>query len=87
MLSELLKRKPVSQLLKMLYNHNLPIIKKSVERMKENFYLIFVETIEKYVFLNPTADELYKSFSNYEFKCKDEFYYVKSIILWVTYDL
>ena len=71
----------------MLYNHNLPIIKKAVERIKENLNIIFVETLEKYVFLNLTADELYKSFSNYEFKCKDEFYYVSSIILWITHNI
>ena len=71
----------------MLYNHKLPVLKKSVERIKENLNIIFVETLEKYVFLNLTADELYKSFSNYEFRCKDEFYYVISIKLWVTHNL
>ena len=62
-------------------------MKTSNKRIKDNLNIIFFESIEKYVFLNLTANDLYKSFSNYEFKCKDEFDYVTSIILWVTYDL
>ena len=56
-------------------------------RVKNDFSIIFKETIEKYVFLRLSADELLELLKLRYFNSTDEYFFVEGIKLWLKYDL
>ena len=71
-----------------IYKYNLSLtVNNLLERVKKYFNIIFKETIEKYVFLRLSADELHELLKFHYFNSTDEYYFVEGIKLWLKYDL
>ena len=56
-------------------------------KIKSDFNIIFIETIEKYVFLKLSPNDLHAFLKQRAFHSSNEYYFVKGIVLWLTYDL
>ena len=71
-----------------IYKYDLSLtVNNLLERVKKDFSIIFKETIEKYVFLRLSADELHELLKLHYFNSTDEYYFVECIKLWLKYDL
>ena len=58
-----------------------------LQKIKSDFNIIFIETIEKYVFLKLSPNDLHEFLKQRAFHSSNEYYFVKGIVLWLTYDL
>ena len=58
-----------------------------LHKIKSDFNIIFIETIEKYVFLKLSPNDLHEFLKQRAFHSSNEYYFVKGIVLWLTYDL
>ena len=58
-----------------------------LQKIKSDFNIIFIETIEKYVFLKLSPNDLHEFLKQQHFHSSNEYYFVKGIVLWLTYDL
>ena len=75
-------------LLHIINKYNMPCsINDIVDNIKSNFNLIFSHSIEKYVFLNFTASDFYKYLKCGLLNTKNEYYFIKGIIIWAMHDI
>ena len=58
-----------------------------LHKIKSDFNIIFIETIEKYIFLKLSPNDLHEFLKQRAFHSSNEYYFVKGIVLWLTYDL
>ena len=58
-----------------------------LQKIKSNFNIIFIETIEKYIFLKLSPNDLHEFLKQRSFHSLNEYYFVQGIVLWLTYDL
>ena len=58
-----------------------------LQRIKSDFNIIFIETIEKYIFLKLSPNDLQVFLKQRAFHSSNEYYFIKGIVLWLTYDL
>ena len=58
-----------------------------LQKIKSDFNIICIETIEKYVFLKLSPNDLHEFLKQRAFHSSNEYYFVKGIVLWLTYDL
>ena len=86
-LAEYLPGNPTSSLLGIMYSHNMSSVDICMEKVKQDFTIIFYETLEKYVFVRLAYSELYELLKSRGFHSSDEYYLVKGIVLWITYDI
>ena len=86
-LAEYLPDHPSSSLLDIMYSYNMSYIQKYQDKIITDFNIIFNETIEKYVFLKLSFNDLYDFLKQRSFHSPDEYYFVKGIVLWLKYDI
>ena len=86
-LAEYLPGHPSSNLLDIMYSYNMTYVNMYLQKIKSDFNIIFIETIEKYVFLKLSPNDLHAFLKQRAFHSSNEYYFVKGILLWLTYDL
>ena len=86
-LAEYLLEHPSSNLLDILISYNTTSVNMYLQKIKSNFNIIFIETIEKYVFFKLSPNDLHEFLRQRAFHSSNEYYFVKGIVLWLTYDL
>ena len=86
-LAEYLPEHPSSNLLDIMYSYNMTSVNMYLQKIKSDFNIIFIETIEKYVFLKLSPNDLHEFLKQRAFHSSNEYYFVKGIVLWLTYDL
>ena len=86
-LSEYLHGHPSSNLLDIMYSYNMTSVNMYLQKIKSDFNIIFIETIEKYVFSKLSHNDLHEFLKQRTFHSSNEYYFVKGILLWLQYDL
>ena len=87
-LTEYLSEHPESILLDLIYKYDLSLkVKDYIIIIKNKLESIFKNSIEKYIFLKYTFDELKISLSENLFRIEDEYSIVKALTIWLQYDL
>ena len=86
-LAEYLPVHPSSNLLNIIYSYNMTSVNMYLQRIKSDFNIIIIETIEKYIFLKLSPNDLHEFLKQRTFHSLNEYYIVKGIVLWLQYDL
>ena len=87
-LTEYLSEHPESILLDLIYKYDVSLkVEDYIIIIKNKLESIFKNSIEKYIFLKYTFDELKISLSEHLFIIEDEYSIVKALTIWLQYDL
>ena len=87
-ITEYLSEHPESELLDLIYKYKLSLkVDDYIVIIKNNLESIFNESIEKYIFIRYTFDELKMSLSQHLFTTENEYSIVKALTIWLQYDL
>ena len=87
-ITEYLSSHPESEILDLIYKYKLSLkVDDYIVIIKNNLESIFSESVEKYIFIRYTFDELKMSLSQHSFTIENEYSIVKALTIWLKYDL
>ena len=79
---------PSSPLMEYIYTYEMGISPEKIFlKVKSHLESVFTETLEKYVFLQTSFEQLLTIISNRELNARDEYVIVKCVVMWVIYDV
>ena len=87
-LCDYLPKSPDSELIDIIYTYDMTLkVDDIMCKLKKNLHLVFIESLEKYVFLKIKSTEFQEILKLREFRAKNEYYIMQAISVWIQYNV